>query len=124
MRQRAVVPFAVKRMTFHAWRGDLLVRHLEACCMDIFIKSGVDVSSLHCGGGANQIDHHFPAGQWSPAPLGCDVAKHAVFNFVPLTGAGREVAALDGELLLIGEFFANLNATVARGSRCCQHSQR
>src|SRR5450756_2806096 len=48
----------------------------------------------------DEIDDDLVADQWLAAPVLCDVAEHAVFDLVPLAGAGREVADVDGQAQL------------------------
>ena len=43
------------------------------------------------GGGRDQLDDHAMADEWLGAPVLADEGKEAVFDSVPLAGAGRQV---------------------------------
>ena len=73
----------------------LLVRDFDPLRVGVFINGSFDAQAVSRGGAANQIDDDLPADQGTAAPIGGDVAEHAVLDLVPLAGARRKVYSLD-----------------------------
>ncbi|SFN15985.1 hypothetical protein SAMN05421863_11173 [Nitrosomonas communis] len=99
-----VIPFTAKALSFNSQFGKLLVRHLDACLIGVFIKFSLNPQADRCGRVADQVHHDFPAKQWAPTPILGDVTKHAMLNLVPLAGSGREMAILNGHPQFVCEF--------------------
>jgi hypothetical protein len=55
------------------------------------------------GGGRDQLDDDAIADEWFGAPVLADEGKEAVLDFVPLAGAGRQVADHDVDAELVGQ---------------------
>src|SRR6266404_6322910 len=55
------------------------------------------------GSGRYQLDDHPIADEWLGPPVLADEGEEAVFDFVPLAGAGRQVADRDVEAELVGQ---------------------
>src|SRR5580700_101784 len=55
------------------------------------------------GGGRDQLDDDAIADEWFGAPVLADEGEEAVFDLVPLAGAGRQVADHDVEAEFVGQ---------------------
>src|SRR3984893_12585876 len=55
------------------------------------------------GGGRDQLDDDAIADEWFGAPVLADEGKEAVLDFVPLAGAGRQVADHDVDAELVDQ---------------------
>jgi len=65
--------------------------------------------AAHCeagfgGGGGDHLDDHPIADKGLGAPILADEGEEAVLNFVPLAGAGRQVADHDVDAEFVGQF--------------------
>ena len=56
------------------------------------------------GGGGDHLDDHPIADKGLGAPILADEGEEAVLNFVPLAGAGRQVADHDVDAEFVGQF--------------------
>ena len=54
------------------------------------------------GGGRDQLDDHAIADEWFGAPVLADEGEEPVLDFVPLAGAGRQMADHDSEVEFVG----------------------
>jgi hypothetical protein len=84
-------------------------RHLGVADLDVFlvdsrIDGAVDFQSGFCRCCADQLDHSKPICQRPSAPVLLDVAKHPVFDLVPLRCARRIMMDMEREPALLGEF--------------------
>ena len=84
--------------------GQLFVGHLDPGFVNVLVESGLDLQALPGRGSGDQVHHHFPADQGTPSPVGRDVAEHPVLDLVPLARSRREVAHLDREGEVVGQF--------------------
>ena len=94
----------MKRIALDGKSSVLFARDFDPLRVDVFINAGPDAQSVSRGCAANQIDDDLPANQGTAAPIGSDVAEHAMLDLVPLTGTGRKVTHVDRELYLVGQF--------------------
>ena len=70
--------------------------------VDIEICS--DRQSLTGLGAGNQIDYHLQTLQRATAPIGGNVAKHPMLDFVPFAGSGRKMTDHDAQSGFIRQF--------------------
>ena len=68
------------------------------------VEFGADLEPLLGGGVGDQVNDDFVAHQRSASPVLGDMAEHAVFDLVPLAGAGRKMANVNGSVQAIGQF--------------------
>ena len=96
----------------------LLIANFDSGRVRSVVEFGVDLEPLlRCGVG-DQVDNDFVANQRTTSPVLRNVAEHAMFDFVPLTGAWRKVTHVDRHLQNIGQvlqcyFPQTTTATVA-----------
>src|SRR6266446_6111240 len=103
IRRDSVVPLAVEFGAFDIDRGHLGVRDDNAAGVLASVEFAVHSEAGFGGGGRNQIDDHPIADEWLGAPVLADEGEEPVFDFVPLAGAGRQVADRDVEAELVGQ---------------------
>src|SRR5258708_14112122 len=97
-RAQGVVPFAVEGVAgqhavfevFH-----LRVADLGSGGVGALVQGGGDGQAGGCGDRADGVDDDVVAGQRAAAPAEGDLGEQPVLDFVPLGGAGREMAAGD-----------------------------
>lgn len=65
---------------------------------------GADLESLPGGGVGDQVHDDLVAHQRSASPVLGDMAEDAVFDLVPLAGAGRTMANVNGNAQTVGQF--------------------
>jgi len=68
------------------------------------IQFRTNLESLLGDGVSDEVNDDLMTDERPASPVLCDVAEQAMFNFVPLAGAWREMADTNGHLELIGEF--------------------
>ncbi len=83
--------------------GELGVGDLDLVGIAALIELGVDLEAAASRGRGDQVDDHLAGDERLAAPVLADEAEQAVLDFVPLAGAGREVADLDLQAGLVGE---------------------
>lgn len=80
----------------------LCIAHFEACGIGMRIEFCLNLQTC-CGRGVpNQVHNHFEAAQRPPTPIFCDVAKHPMFNLIPLARAWGKMTDRDRQPNLIG----------------------
>src|ERR687892_392322 len=92
-----VVPIA---MTLRACDDDVLhlgVRHFDADRIGASIECGADGQPGRRAHTANELDDGLSIDERPAAPVFGDVAEEAMFDLVPLGGAGWEMRDADGE---------------------------
>jgi hypothetical protein len=94
----------------------LLLRSLDASCIDALVQPGFDLETPSRGGRANELDHGLKTYQRFPFPMQTDERKHAVFDFVPFTGAGRIMTNRDFQIALVAELPQEIFPSPAAGS--------
>src|SRR4030042_2543147 len=94
-RRQTADPFAMKLVALDGEGGKLRVGDLDALRAGVFVNARLDAKALAGRGAADQIDDHLPTAQRTSSPVGRDRAEHPVALFVPLAGAGREMAHLN-----------------------------
>ena len=82
---------------------DLGVFDLDLVRVGPLIKPGIHLKPGAVRGAGDEVDDRLERDQRLAAPVHRDEREQAVLDFVPLRGAGREVADLDLELGLVGE---------------------
>src|SRR5260370_21320347 len=98
-----VVRVGVERGLFDVDGGHVCVRYDNAA----WVLAGVEFTAHReagfGGSGRDQLDDHAIADEWLGAPVLADEGEEAVLDFVPLAGAGRQVADHDVEAELVGQ---------------------
>jgi hypothetical protein len=77
------------------------IGHLDAGGVGAFVEFGANLQTLLRHGVGDEMDDDLMADQRSPTPVLRDMAEHPMFDFVPLAGAGREMADMNGNPQLI-----------------------
>ena len=104
LRHYAVVPIlTVKVCGVEAQGLHLLVGDFDAGWIGALIQFGLNREAGCRGGMPDQVHNHRMIGQRLTAPVFGNVTKHAVFDFVPLAGAGGEMTDLHRQPGLIGQ---------------------
>src|SRR5665213_2374579 len=103
MRVNGIVPFAVKRI----WLELDIVEILVGDFLAFGVRGRVEFSAYYqtlCGSGVSyQVDDNSKAFKGLAAPVPRDMAEHAMLDFIPFTGAGRQMTHLHGEAGFVGE---------------------
>ena len=81
----------------------LLIRNFDACWVNGGVQFRSDPQSGFCSCGSDQVDDDFVTGERFAAPVHADVGEQAMFNFIPLAGARRQVANRDRDPGLLGQ---------------------
>src|ERR1700736_1098268 len=98
-----VVPLAVELGTFEVDGGHVCVRYDNTAGVLAGVEFTAHSEAGFGGSGRNQLDDRPIADEWLGAPVLADEGEEAVFDFVPLAGAGGQVAARDVEAELVGQ---------------------
>src|SRR6266404_3645304 len=98
-----VVPFAVELGTFEGDGGYVCVRYDNAAGVLAGVEFTAHSEAGFGGSGRNQLDDQPIADERLGAPVLADEGEEAVFDFVPLAGAGRQVADRDIEAEFVGQ---------------------
>src|SRR3984893_10907531 len=98
-----VVPLAVELGTFEVDGGHVCVRYDNAARVLAGVKFTAHSEAGFGGSGRNQLDDHPIADEWLGAPVLADKGKEAVFDLVPLAGAGRQGADHDVEAEIVSQ---------------------
>src|SRR5438445_2347237 len=98
-----VVPFAVELGAFEVDGGHVCVRYDNAAGVVAGVEFTAHSEAGFGGSGRNQLDDHPIADERLGAPVLADEGEEAVFDFVPLAGAGRQVADRDIEAEFVGQ---------------------
>src|SRR4051812_40181152 len=98
-----VVPVTMKRVPLDLQRVEVLGGNLLARRIASTIEPCADDEAAAVGRVADQVDDRLVGPQRPAAPVDRDVREQAVLDLVPLAGAGREVADVDGEVECIGQ---------------------
>src|SRR5450432_4389602 len=77
---------------------ELGVCDLDLVGVGVLVEPGVDLEPGAVRGAGDEVDDRLERDQRLAAPVHRDEREQAVLDFVPLRGAGREVADLDLEL--------------------------
>jgi hypothetical protein len=88
-------------MTHELDGGQSGIGDFHALGIFVFIQFGAHRESGGGGRCRNQLNHGFKAAERLSAPIERNKGKQAVFNFIPLAGARRQVANRDGNTQLI-----------------------
>jgi hypothetical protein len=87
----------MERGFLHLYGRQFLVGHLDPGLIRVGIQRRLDMQAGLCLCVPDQVDDHGATQQGLAAPVLRDMVKHPVFNLVPLTRAGREVADRDAQ---------------------------
>ena len=90
----------MKVSAFEVYCGEFIGCDRDAGRVAAAVESRADLQSCFGRRVGDEIDDDLVADQWLAAPVLCDVAEHSVFDLVPLAGARREVADVDGQAQL------------------------
>jgi hypothetical protein len=93
----------VKRVPGDLDLCELLVGDGDASLVFALVEPRVDRQPGGCGGAGDEIDDDLVTDQWLAAPVGRDEAEQPVLDFVPLRGAGWEMADDDLKSGLVRE---------------------
>ena len=89
--------------TFDVDGGHVCIRYDNAAGVLAGVEFTVHREAGFGGSGRDQLDDDPIADEWLGAPVLADKGEEAVFDFVPLAGAGRQVADRDVEAELVGQ---------------------
>ena len=81
--------------------GHVCIRYDNAAGVLAGVEFAAHSETGFGGSGRNQLDDHPIADEWLGPPVLADEGEEAVFDFVPLAGAGRQVADRDVEAELV-----------------------
>jgi hypothetical protein len=98
-----VVPLAVELGTFDVYDGHVCIRYANAAGVLAGVEFAAHGETGFGGSGRDQLDDHPIADEWLGAPVLADKGEAALLDFVPLAGAGRQVADRDVEPELVGQ---------------------
>src|SRR6478672_198972 len=98
-----VVPLAVELGAFEVAGSHFCFRYDNAAGVLAGVEFTAHSEAGFGGSGRNQLDDHAIADERLGAPVLADEGEEAVFDFVPLAGAGRQVANDDVEAELVGQ---------------------
>ena len=98
-----IVPVAVEFVRGNPYGGELGIGDFDSFLTGGIVNRGADMESLLGRGCGDQIDDDLMANQWAAPPVHADERKQPVFDFVPLAGAGREVAHVDCQAQFVGK---------------------
>jgi hypothetical protein len=90
-------------VTFDGQRGEFLVRDFDSRRVVSIIELRLDAQTFRGRRVTDQIDDDLAADQRPTTPILGDVAKHPMFDLIPLAGAWREMADLDHHPQVVGE---------------------
>ena len=93
----------MKPRPLDVYRCEFFIRYLNPRGVSVRIQFGSHLQPGSRRRIANQVDYHRPTSQGLPSPVLGNVAKHTVFDLVPLARPRREVADRDAEPQLIGQ---------------------
>ena len=82
----------MERIPFDTEVSDLLVRDLDAQRIEIRIDLRTHLQARLGGGSRDEIDDDLMADQRLASPVLTDEREQPVFDLVPFTGAGRQMA--------------------------------
>src|SRR3990172_2296732 len=99
-----VVPFSVESVGRKSYGGELGRGHRLLGWIGPIVQLGSYLESRRRGGASDELDGGGVARQGTSTPILGDVTEHAMFNFVPLARAGREVANRQTQAQVIGHF--------------------
>ena len=92
----------MKRVSPNGDGSEFVIGDLDLFGVGVFIDLGLDSQARSCRSAADQIDDDLPAEQGTPAPVGCNMTKHAVLDLVPLAGFRWEMAHQYGQAQFVG----------------------
>ena len=98
-----VVPIAMELVSLDVKISIHVLLHFDSDGVVFWVQDGPYLEPLSRGGVGNQIDNHLMAGEGVATPVLGDVAKHPVFDLIPLAGPRRKVAHADAQAGLICE---------------------
>jgi hypothetical protein len=91
--------------------SELGVVDLDALGIFVRIKLSAHLQACIGGGGGNELDDGAIAAQRLATPVDGDEREEPVLDFVPLTGAWRQMADGDGKFEFIGKLQALIDVT-------------
>jgi hypothetical protein len=74
---------------------EFVVRYFNTLRIDVGVQLCLDAQTFAGRRIGNEADHRVQCHKWLTTPILCDVAKHAVFDFIPFARAGREMTYAD-----------------------------
>src|SRR3954466_7363640 len=95
IRTDGIIPFSMELIFLHLHGRKFSVRHLDTDFISVGIQLCFDMQAGLSPCVPDQVDDHGATQQGLATPILCDMTKHPVFDLVPLTRAGREVADRD-----------------------------
>src|SRR6266404_9059152 len=98
-----VVPFAVELGAFDVDSGHVGIRYDNAAGVLAGVEFAAHSEAGFGGRRQDQLDYDAIADERPGAPVLADKGEEAVLDFVPLAGAGRQVANHDIEAELVGQ---------------------
>jgi len=119
-----VVPLSMKRVSMEIHQGEFFIWDLDTCRVLVEVQFRANGEAVFGCGRRNQADDHLETDQRFSSPVLRDEAEEAMFNFVPLAGAWRQVAYGDNQSSLIGQLLQLRlpkpdAASIAATTICC-----
>ena len=98
-----VVPLTVELGTFDVDGGHVRIRYNNTAGVLAGVEFAAHGETGFCGGCRDQLDDHPIADERPGAPVLADEGEEAVLDFVPLAGAGWQVADHDVEAEFVSQ---------------------
>src|ERR1700726_1102211 len=98
-----VVPLTVELGTFDVDCGHVRIRYDNAAGVLTGVEFAAHSEAGFGGSSRDQLDDDAIADEWLGTPVLADEREEAVLDFVPLAGAGRQVADRDVDAELVGQ---------------------
>src|ERR1700726_2163958 len=98
-----VVPLTVELGTFDVDGGHVRIRYDNAAGVLTGVEFAAHSEAGFGGSSRDQLDDDAIAGEWLGTPVLADEREEVVLDFVPLAGAGRQVADHDVDAELVGQ---------------------
>ena len=93
-----VVPLWMERIPLDVDAAQLFVGNLSLCLVLVLIEYRFDLQPRLGRGVSDKLQYHLVGNERPSSPVHIDEGKHLMLNRVPLAGAGRVVADMDGQL--------------------------
>src|SRR3990172_1820734 len=92
-----VIPVSVKFMFLYFHFFQLSIWYFDSFWISFGVQLTTDFQPFFCFRGSNQVHDGGAVDKWFSSPVLCDERKHAMFDLVPFTCPGREVANRDSQ---------------------------
>ena len=99
-----IVPLAMECIPLDVEGPHFAVGDFYAFRIDVGVDPALNPKAFLCCRRGDQVDDDFMAHERFAAPILADERKQAMFDFVPLARAGREMTDRDGQPCFVGQF--------------------